>query len=99
MTTRIRGDTAIGLALVLPSLAFILLFIFAPMGRAIYYSFMKWNMLGPMRYVGLSNYQFLLTKDNTFAIAILNTLTYALAVSALTIVLSLSSCPSSCRRR
>jgi ABC-type sugar transport system permease subunit len=91
MTTRIRGDTAIGLALVAPSLAFVLLFILAPMGRAFFYSFMKWNMLGPMRYVGLSNYQFLLTKDNTFAMAILNTLTYALAVSALTIALSLAT--------
>jgi multiple sugar transport system permease protein len=91
MTTRLRGDNAIGVALVTPALVLIIAFILAPMGMAFRYSLMKWNLLGPMRYVGLSNYQFLLTKDNTFAIAIFNTVLYALGVSVLTIVLSLGT--------
>lgn len=91
MTTRFRGDNTIGYALTIPSLLFVLVFILLPMGQAFFYSFMRWNMLGPMRFVGLANYEFLLTKDNTFAMAILNTLVYAAAVSALTIALSLAT--------
>ncbi|HPE69526.1 MAG TPA: sugar ABC transporter permease [Thermotogota bacterium] len=41
---------------VLPALAVQVIFIYVPLGWAIFISFYKWNMIRPMRWVGLANY-------------------------------------------
>ncbi len=46
----------LGLAFVLPSLAFILLLFLIPLAMAVWMSFHNWPLLGRVRFVGLANY-------------------------------------------
>ena len=61
---------------VAPALIVLGLFTLAPMLVALALSFTSWNIVGPMKFVGLKNYALLLA-DPTFAHGLWNTLVYA----------------------
>ncbi|WP_136244515.1 carbohydrate ABC transporter permease [Mycobacterium intracellulare] len=63
---RIRPrSTALGYALLAPSLFGVLAFLLLPILVVIWLSLCRWDLLGPLRFVGLSNWRSVLT-DGTF---------------------------------
>src|SRR4051812_22604689 len=47
---------AVGLALVAPATLFVTVFVLAPLAFAVYISLTNWPLIGPYKFVGLSNY-------------------------------------------
>ncbi len=64
-TSRVR-TTALGYALVAPSLFGVVTFLLLPMLVVIWLSLQRWDLLGPIEYVGLDNWSSVLT-DSSFA--------------------------------
>ena len=58
-----------------PVLAFGVVFFLLPIGFAAYVSLTRWNSLTPPRWVGLKNYEYLLTIDTRFWDTVANTIT------------------------
>ncbi|GGG26997.1 carbohydrate ABC transporter permease [Paenibacillus abyssi] len=71
-----------------PSLIGLAVFVLYPILYSFYLSFMKWDGLTPMSFIGLSNYKDLWT-DETFKISLTNNLYYTLVTVPITIVLSI----------
>lgn len=63
MKKRKFKDTATGVILTLPALAVQILFVYVPLIYAFYVSFHRWNMIRPMKYIGLQNYTTLFTSS------------------------------------
>lgn len=63
-----------GLAFISPWIVGFLCFTAYPIAMSFYYSLTNYNVVGRPRFIGLTNYQRLLTADPQFAIAIKNTL-------------------------
>ncbi len=61
--------------LVSPYLAHILVFVLFPVGFSLFLSFHEWNIISPMEYVGLANYEKLL-QDQYFLKSLRNTLVF-----------------------
>src|ERR671933_2535248 len=61
-----RRRLATGLFFISPAIIGFLVFIAYPIVASFYYSFTRYDVLSPPKWVGLSNYRFLLTKDDTF---------------------------------
>ena len=59
---RKRKDTLFAWFTILPALSIQVVFIYAPLIWAIFISFFKWNMIRPMRFVGLANYERMFTR-------------------------------------
>ena len=59
-----RRQSLIGIAFVLPAVAFFALFNFYAMGYALYLSFTSWDLLTPPKWVGLANYTGLVSDPN-----------------------------------
>jgi sn-glycerol 3-phosphate transport system permease protein len=76
---RVRRETVLGYALVLPSLVVFVLFYIYPVVYSFYLSFYQWDMMMPMRFVGSRNYAQLL-GDAEFREVLGNTLQYAVGV-------------------
>jgi len=73
----------------LPSLAFLVLFTYYPMGFSAYLSLFRWNVLNPERiFVGLENY-FHLWGEPLFWLVLRNNLFYALGTIPTTMALAL----------
>lgn len=53
---RVRRETLIGWLFTLPALLMYAFFVIVPLLLTIFYSFNKWNGVGPMKWVGLKNY-------------------------------------------
>lgn len=53
---KIRRDVLISWGFVLPALLMYAVFVLLPLFLSIYYSFFRWNGVGPMTWVGLKNY-------------------------------------------
>ena len=62
--TRVRYALTV-LAFLLPSAIPLLLFVLGPMVAAAWISLQKWNLLAPMKFIGLDNYTKLLTDPQT----------------------------------
>jgi len=60
---------------VAPALLVLCVFVILPMLTALVLSFASWNLVGPVKWVGLANYA-LLFQDPTFARSLLNSLVY-----------------------
>ena len=60
----IRREVLISWALVLPALLMYAMFVLLPLFLSIYYSFFRWNGVGPMTWVGLKNYLTILQFPN-----------------------------------
>ncbi len=77
-----RRDTTLGYALLAPSLFGVLTFLLLPMLLVVWLSLRRWDLLGPIRYVGLDNWRSVLS-DPTFGNSLLVTLLFiALVVPA-----------------
>ncbi len=74
--------------LVAPSLFILALFVLYPIGYMIYLSFYKWNMIGPMKYVGLQNFVNL-WNDADFWNVMGNTFQYTFFTVGLSVVLGI----------
>lgn len=79
-TKRIKGNTAIGLLFLMPSLIGLIVFILIPMISSFLLSFTEWSVikgLSGVKFVGLENFLNLF-EDVKFKIAMSNTLKYSL---------------------
>lgn len=74
------GSPATGVALVLPALAFITVFVLVPLVFAVYISLTDWPLIGAYHFIGLKNYQLLL-HDGGFWQSLLYTLIYTAIVT------------------
>ncbi|ORA39999.1 carbohydrate ABC transporter permease [Mycobacterium aquaticum] len=77
-TSRVRA-TALGYALVAPSLFGVVTFLLLPMLVVAWLSLHRWDLLGPITYVGFDNWTAVLT-DSSFATSLLVTLLFVLLV-------------------
>ena len=82
------GRTAFPYIMVAPSLGILGLFILYPIGYMIYLSFYKWNMIGPMKYVGLDNF-IKLWNDADFWNVMGNTFQFTFFTVALSVILGI----------
>lgn len=64
-----------GLALVAPALAFVVVFVLAPLVFAVYMSLTNWPLIGSYQFVGLRNY-LNIAQDEAFVRSVLYTLVY-----------------------
>ncbi|KUI01930.1 sugar ABC transporter permease [Mycobacterium sp. IS-3022] len=81
-----RHTTATGYALLAPSLFGVVAFMLLPMFVVMWLSLHRWDLLSPMQYVGLHNWQSVLT-DPTFGTSLVVTLVFiALVVPAQTLL-------------
>ena len=71
---RVRS-TALGYALLAPSLFGVVTFLLLPMLVVFWLSLHRWDLLGPIRYVGLDNWQSVLT-DRSFGTSLVVTLAF-----------------------
>lgn len=83
-----RGNSAIGYALLAPSLFGIVVFLLIPIGVVLWLSFQKWNLIDPVQFVGLQNWKSVLT-DPAFIGSLLVTLSFVLIVVPLQIALGM----------
>ena len=82
MTVRRARQTTLGYALLAPSLFGVLVFLLLPMLLVVWLSLRRWDLLGPIQYVGLDNWRSVLS-DPTFGNSLLVTLLFiALVVPA-----------------
>lgn len=68
--SRPRGRTArlTGWLFVAPALLFYVAFVVVPIGMTFYYSFLRWDGIGPSRWVGLANYLDVMTDPKLLGI-------------------------------
>jgi multiple sugar transport system permease protein len=71
--------TALGYALLAPSLFGVVVFLLLPMFVVLWLSVYRWDLLGPMQYVGLTNWRSVLT-DSSFGTSLLVTASFVALV-------------------
>jgi multiple sugar transport system permease protein len=90
----VRGQrtrrAALGYALVAPSLFGVVVFLLLPMLVVAWLSLQRWDLLGPIEYVGLSNWRSVLT-DPAFGTSLIVTLLFIAMVVPLQTVLGLAA--------
>ena len=86
---RLRGN-AVAYALLAPSLFGVAVFLLLPMFVVAWLSLHHWDLLGPIRYVGLDNWQSVFA-DGTFANSLLVTAVFVLIVAPVQSVLGLAA--------
>lgn len=85
-----RRREAVAAALFLgPDLIGLIVFVFLPIAFAIYVSFFSWNLISPMQFVGLSNYQRLVT-DSDWWLSLARTLQFAIIYVPILFALALA---------
>ncbi len=62
---------------ILPAVVFIMVFFVTSIVFTLYLSFFDWNGIGPMKFIGLSNYMNLF-KDSNFLISVYNTIAWVI---------------------
>ncbi|UXA09416.1 sugar ABC transporter permease [Mycobacterium sp. SMC-2] len=72
-----------------PNLAAVAVFMLFPLGFSLYMSFQRWDVFRPPKFLGLKNFQELITSDPLFLIAVRNTVIFTLGTVVPTIVVSL----------
>ncbi|MFI4983542.1 MAG: carbohydrate ABC transporter permease, partial [Nevskiales bacterium] len=90
VTTRRVRSTLLGYALLAPSLFGVVCFLLLPMLVVLWLSLHSWDLLGPIRYVGLDNWRSVLT-DASFGNSSLVTLIFIAIVVPAQIVLGLAA--------
>ena len=79
-------STTLGYALLAPSLFGVLAFLLLPLLVVVWLSLYRWDLLGPLRYVGLANWRSVLT-DSEFGNSLIVTATFvAIVVPAQTVL-------------
>jgi sorbitol/mannitol transport system permease protein len=84
-------DQQIGRWLVMPALIFAIVVTQAPFLLTLWYSLQRWNLNRPERrgFVGLENYQFLLTRDSAFLGVVANTVVFVVCAVLASLLLGL----------
>lgn len=77
-----------GLIFIFPALLGTLIFIIIPVICSFGFSFTKWDLINPIKFVGLSNYT-MLFKDELFYKILGNTVVFALSTSVLGVIIPL----------
>ena len=90
MHTRRGRDTALGYALLAPSLFGVVCFLLLPMLVVVWLSLRRWDLLGPIQYVGLDNWRSVLS-DPVFGNSLLVTLAFIALVVPAQMVLGLAA--------
>ena len=62
----INTEKNVGIIFCLPFIIGFLVFLIVPMGISLYYSFCDYDILSPAEFVGLKNYIYMFTQDETF---------------------------------
>ena len=88
--TRRARSTMLGYALLAPSLFGVMCFLLLPMLVVVWLSLHRWDLLSPIRYVGLENWRSVLT-DSGFGNSLLVTLVFIAIVVPAQIVLGLAA--------
>jgi multiple sugar transport system permease protein len=89
--------TAVGYALLAPSLFGVVAFLLLPILVVIWLSLCRWDMLGPLRYVGLSNWRSVLA-DSSFANSLIVTAIFVAIVVPAQTLLGLAAASMLARR-
>src|SRR5690554_2741902 len=84
-----RREMRAGYAFLAPNLIGFLIFTLLPVVVALVLSFTEWDLLRPMKWVGLSNYIRMFTNDPTFMKVLKNTVTFVLVTVPTRMVLAL----------
>ena len=74
LTQQQRRALLVGLLFISPAIIGFFVFNIGPIVQSLQYSFTRYNILQPPRWVGLNNYKFLIESDRVFRIGISNTL-------------------------
>lgn len=90
MTTRRARPSLLGYGLLAPSLFGVLCFLLLPMLVVVWLSLYRWDLLGPIHYVGLDNWRSFL-GDRTFGNSLFVTLAFIALVVPAQIVLGLAA--------
>lgn len=90
-------STALGYALLAPSLFGVVAFLLLPILVVIWLSLYRWDLLGPLRYVGLANWRSVLA-DHTFANSLIVTALFVAIVVPAQTVLGLLAASALARR-
>ncbi len=90
MAGRRGRDTTLGYALLAPSLFGVVAFLVLPMLVVLWLSLQRWDLLGPIEYVGLRNWRAVLT-DGSFATSLVVTLLFIALVVPVQTVLGLAA--------
>jgi multiple sugar transport system permease protein len=89
MSSRAPRTTALGYALLAPSLFGVVAFLLLPILVVLWLSLHRWDLLGPIQYVGLTNWRSVLT-DATFGNSLAVTLLFVAIVVPVQTVLGLA---------
>src|SRR2546423_5719778 len=89
MTSTPRRQTALGYALLAPSLFGVVAFLLLPILVVVWLSLHRWDLLGPIEYVGAKNWRAVL-NDSTFGNSLLVTLVFVAIVVPTQTVLGLA---------
>jgi multiple sugar transport system permease protein len=81
-----RRSTALGYALLAPSLFGVVAFLLLPILVVIWLSLYRWDLLGPLRYVGLANWRSVLADSGFGNSLIVTTIFVAIVVPAQTVL-------------
>ena len=83
-----KNDGLTALIFIFPAVLGTLIFIVIPVFFSFSLSFMDWDLLSPMKFVGLSNFKDVLT-DSTFVQVLINTFVFAIASSVFAVIIPL----------
>ena len=72
-----------------PLALYAVLFFLIPLAASVYLSFTRWNPLGEPRWVGLKQFEYLLTRDPVFWDTLVNTFAFAFGLVAIGVPLAL----------
>ena len=83
-----KNDGLTALIFILPAVLGTLIFIVIPVFFSFSLSFVDWDLLSPMKFVGLSNFKDVLT-DSKFVQVLINTFVFAIASSVFAVIIPL----------
>lgn len=83
-----KNDGLTALIFILPAVLGTLIFIVIPVFFSFSLSFVDWDLLSPMKFVGLSNFKDVLT-DSMFVQVLINTFVFAIASSVFAVIIPL----------
>ena len=81
--------TLVAYSFIMPNLIGFFVFTFVPIVFSLFLSFCEWDSGNPIKFVGLKNFIYMFTKDNSFRISLLNTVYYTVVTVPVTLALSL----------
>ncbi|MCI8726164.1 MAG: sugar ABC transporter permease [Hungatella sp.] len=84
-----RRKTLVAYSFILPNLIGFFLFTFVPIVFSLLLSFCEWDSGNPIKFVGLENFIYMFSRDNSFWISLKNTIYYTVVTVPVTLALSL----------